>query len=392
MNFLFYTNFSPYGKNRVGGAEISLKTIAEMMSKNGYPSIFVTRGKRKLFRLVNKQTINNVHVYTIHKFRFPIFRSSIFKKINKYLNDKWFDYQMHQLLRKHKISIVHAHYNLQTCTYFLRLREQKKYNYKFVMRFAGMLWYESLKENPKLIEQYRYIFEQSDAINFVSEGLYRLYKKACSEHSYNFNIKKNFILDIGTTVNRLPKKSFDPEDNKAFKIVMASRFTGYQKRQDLLVQALSELKGKLPINLYLIGSGHNKDTIQSLIDLYDLNASIKIIPFLPQNELWGFMLKSDVLVHACDYEGSSKIIIESMGMGLPIIASNVLPLNDYITDGVTGYLAENNASEWAKKINQVYNERNKLPEISKNAREFVVQNYSAEKNIQKYIEYFSKLL
>src|SRR5690554_5279686 len=392
MNILFYTNFSPYGKSKVGGAEISLKTLAEMMAVKGHQSVFVTRGGNRFFKLVDKQTVNQVQVYTLHKFKLPFFKRIVFWRINKSINKRINNYLIKKILKKHKITVVHAHYNLGTCSYFLKLRENNPLNYKFVMRFAGMLWYEDLKKHPHLLGDYAYIFEKSDAINFVSEGLYQLYNKACGENGYQFTIQHSFILDIGTNLKQLPEIQYSIQQEREFTMVMASRFTDYQKRQDLLVAAVAEIKGKVPFKLYLIGSGPTSEIIEKKIEEKSLSEQVKIIPFLPQNELWDFLSDSDLLCHACEYEGSSKIIIESMGMGLPVLASNVIPLNKYIVDNKTGFLINNTPKDWAQKIIEVYSIRDTLPQISKNAREYIKVNYDSNKNIEKYEEIFAELL
>lgn len=392
MNILFYTNFSPYGKSKVGGAEISLKTLAEMMATQGHQSVFVTQGGSRFLKWVDKKTINQVQVYTLYKFKLPVFNTTFFKRINKLVSTRIKNYLIKKILKKHKITVVHAHYNLGTCSYFLKLRENNRLNYKFVMRFAGMLWYEDLKKHPHLLGDYAYIFEKSDAINFVSEGLYQLYNKACGENGYQFTIQHSFILDIGTNLKQLPEIQYSIQQEREFTMVMASRFTDYQKRQDLLVAAVAEIKGKVPFKLYLIGSGPTSEIIEKKIEEKSLSEQVKIIPFLPQNELWDFLSDSDLLCHACEYEGSSKIIIESMGMGLPVLASNVIPLNNYIVDNKTGFLINNTPKDWAKKIIEIYSNRDTLPEISKNAREYIKANYDSNKNIDQYEEIFAKLV
>jgi len=392
MNILYYTSVSPFGESKVGGAETSLKTIAEMMAVKGHQSVFVTRGGNRFFKLVDKQTVNQVQVYTLHKFKLPFFKRIVFWRINKSINKRINNYLIKKILKKHKTSIVHVHYNLTNCLYFLRLREKNNLNYKFVMRFAGMNWYETIKKQPHLLKHYTYIFEKSDAINFISEGLYQLYNQVCKEKDYKFKIQNSFILDIGSNLEQMPVKLYNKIDNKEFRMVMATRFSDYQKRQDILVDAVAEIKNEVPFRLYLIGSGPTSEIIEKKIEEKSLSEQVKIIPFMPQEELWDFLMESDLLCHACEYEGLSKVIIESMGMGLPVLASNVLPLNKYIVDNKSGFLSDNTPTVWAQKIIEIYSIRDTLPQISKNAREYIKANYDSNKNIEKYEEIFAELL
>jgi glycosyltransferase involved in cell wall biosynthesis len=357
-----------------------------MMVNHGHQSYFISKGgRRTLFKLTERKKINDVEVIFINKIGFPTFKISQLKKLNKFLNEKAFNNYVIKLIKREKISIIHAHYNLQTCLYFLNLRKEYNLDFKFVMRFAGMLWYEELKKKPELYTSYKYIFENSDLVNFISEGLYQLYERICMENKFEFRINNYFILDIGVKIRGV--KEGHSED-KVLKLVMATRFSQYQKRQDLIIKAIELLNNTIPVSLVLIGSGPNKDNIQHLIDITDLKDNVKIVSFIPQNQLWEYLKEFDLLCHACEYEGLSKIILESMEMGLPVLVSDVLPLNNYIEDGVTGFLAKNTPEDWAATINKVYQKRGELQRISNNSRQFIENQYDAKK---KYTDVYKRV-
>ncbi|KEO73471.1 hypothetical protein EL17_11220 [Anditalea andensis] len=111
-------------------------------------------------------------------------------------------------------------------------------------------------------------------------------------------------------------------------IVMVGRFSDYQKRQDLLVEALAIILKGYRVHLTFIGDGMKKEAIQSRVNDLGMDECITFLPFFnKQQELWQVLLNSDLLVHACDYEGLCKSIIESMALGLPVLVSDVTPLN-----------------------------------------------------------------
>ena len=49
----------------------------------------------------------------------------------------------------------------------------------------------------------------------------------------------------------------------------------------------------------------------------------------------------------------SKIILEAMMLGLPVLASDVPPLPDYVIEGETGYRVANTPEAWAAKLVEI---------------------------------------
>jgi len=144
--------------------------------------------------------------------------------------------------------------------------------------------------------------------------------------------------------------------------------------------------------LHLVGEGPTKKNIQQLAVDKGIEDKVTFHEFLEQDELWGLMKSCHLYVHACDFEGLSKIIIEAMGMGIPVLASDVVPLRDYINDGDTGFLVENSATSWKDKIFALTKNPEKLTAVSIPAKNYVEDHFSADKNVKVYLEYFKKIL
>ena len=63
--------------------------------------------------------------------------------------------------------------------------------------------------------------------------------------------------------------------------------------------------------------------------------------------------RSDIFVLPSLYEGISLAIIEAMGTGLPIVASDVGGMPNMITDGADGLLCEPTAQSVAEKLEKL---------------------------------------
>ena len=104
------------------------------------------------------------------------------------------------------------------------------------------------------------------------------------------------------------------------------------------------------------------------------------------------MRAADLLCHPCDYEGLGKIILESMMLGLPVLVSDVPPLDAYVLEGETGFRVANTPEAWAEKLVALAADKARLPGVSARARAFVEANYDVGRNIDLYEAQFESLL
>jgi glycosyltransferase involved in cell wall biosynthesis len=233
-------------------------------------------------------------------------------------------------------------------------------------------------------------FKEIDLYNFISEGLKELVSQKKAQFSLNIDFNPSFIKDIGIDTYKLPSKDLSlKKESSTFKMVMASRLSKYQKRQDLLIEAMVYLK-KDDVQLTILGDGPNRKELERLIEQNNLSKKIIFKPF--EKNIWNALINYDLLVHSCDYEGLSKIIIESMGIGLPVLASNVTPLNTYIIDNENGFLVDNDPRDWAEKIRNIIEKQSLLKDISENSKKFIASKYDSSINSLVYEKIFENLL
>jgi len=386
MKILIHTAASPYGKSPVGGAETSLRLLAEKFASLGHTVYFVAKGDARSSKVVRKDIIKGVNVITFRKFLNPL---------KLYAIDKWSiaycNFYLERILKRENVEIVHTYYNLSLCEPYLDRLRSGSFQFKLIVRIAGMRWLEQIKSNPELQQQYEVLFSEADALNFISEGLLTLFRQGLGTLDMPFSPKHYFVKDIGVSLKSITATSLTKEQ-ETFNCLMVSRFTDYQKRQDILINAMALLPQETPIRLKLIGNGPKMDALNNRIMELGLKEKVVIQPFMPQQELWSEMAQSDLICHACEYEGLSKIIIESMAMAKSVLVSNVLPLNNYIVDGDTGFLVENTPKAWASKLLGLLQDKQELIFVGAKAAAFVKSEFDAEKNIKRYVQEFSELI
>ena len=83
--------------------------------------------------------------------------------------------------------------------------------------------------------------------------------------------------------------------------------------------------------------GTEQGRIMSMISNLNLEDRIEVEFSMEKEMLWGKQENADLLCHACGYEGLGKTIIESIALGLPVLVSNIAPLNEYMRTAKAGF-------------------------------------------------------
>lgn len=389
MNILIYTTASLYNKMPCGGAETSLKLIAEQFASIGEDVVYATLGNSWI--PINKvRIINGVKVIFFNPLQFPVFGSRILRGIRRRINHWQSIPFLKNVIIKEKIDVVHTYDQYPTTFDILKIRRKYHLDFKSIIRVAGLHWRNQCLEKPNLIKKIECVFNNVDKINFISSGLKNYYIQESKKLGMNIINKREIILDIGFDSNIFNKK-WVLNKSLPFKIVMVARFSFYQKRHDILMKSMTLLRDK-DIKLHFIGEGPNKINIYNLSKKYKLEDKIYFHGYIEQEKLKDLLLNSHLFCMPTDYEGLCKSIIEAMALGIPVLASDVAPINDYIKDKENGFLSENTPEAWAKNILDIYNGKYNLNKISKNEIDFVRMNYDPDKNILLYKNEFEKTM
>ena len=76
--------------------------------------------------------------------------------------------------------------------------------------------------------------------------------------------------------------------------------------------------------------------------------------------------------------------IQYMAVGVPVVASSVGMVKDFIKDGINGYLAETE-EEWIEKLSKLIEDSNLRRNIGLQGRKIVEERYSLKVNSQIFV-------
>ena len=145
---------------------------------------------------------------------------------------------------------------------------------------------------------------------------------------------------IPTVFNGIPLDRCIPRETYALGekavLVHVGRFNE-QKNHGGLLEAFRLLLEQCPnTELWLLGDGELRDQMESYAQSLDIQDRVRFLG--SQENVYPYLHDADVFVLPSRYEGMPMMVIEAMGTGLPIVASNVGGIPDMVKDGESGLL------------------------------------------------------
>lgn len=144
------------------------------------------------------------------------------------------------------------------------------------------------------------------------------------------------------------------------------------------------LKEDNEIEFVIGGGGDRYSEIKEFIDRNNLSDKVKLIGWIPHDELPEVLNELKIVVLPSYTEGLPNIVLEAMACGTPVITTSVGAIPDVIKDEETGFILENISPECiAKKVIMVLNYPD-LDRIVKNARKLVEKEFTYEAAVEGY--------
>ena len=218
--------------------------------------------------------------------------------------------------------------------------------YPYAPGIVGRIWRGRLPEWSKIV--------------CISEKLARM----CHDHGY--------VDNVWSRPNPVDETRFFPEPER--KLEYRKRHTGFgnsdvvlcyvakfmpSKNQLFLIDVLRRLpdRYKLFLGGPLTESGPLSprdrayfDRIQTAVHQHGLDDRVELVSkFVDRAE--EYMKASDVYVFPSIVEGLGTPVLEAIACGVPVVANRIAGVTDrWITEGMSGYLADLDAAEFAEKI------------------------------------------
>ena len=282
--------------------------------------------------------------------------------------------------RKSLENIIEHHKNDFFCIYFpdsfigvIAAGLAKKHKLKFCLRITADLAQEfkmrgaskcrkllSVFVNPMLNSRMSKLVENTLAF-YSGMDIY----KAKGEH---------YVITSASFDRGVMFKRSDTCKRKPYKILYVGRFDK-KKGIEFLISAMSILNKKgYDVRLTIVGFGGEETELRRVVEHLKLGNVVEFKGFVPFGpKLFNEYKKADIFVFPSLEDIQGKSYLEAMAFGVPVIATNVGCISNYVTDKKTGLLINPESSE------EIYNAIVRITEYPKLRKKLIVNGYEIAK-------------
>jgi len=229
-------------------------------------------------------------------------------------------------------------------------------------------------------ERLRSLLKRVEAIVYVSRWMQTMTEKYLRiRHPNSYVIPNPVDTDL---FKPLPELSENRKD------CISVRALEWKYGIDIAAKAFS----RSPFKLIIIGKGSLEGYIRRLINIYSANVEL-VTTGVDHGKLPELYNKFAVFVAPSRTEAQGVAMCEAMASGLPVVATRVGGIPEFVIDGYNGLLVPPEDSVSLRKaVRKLLTDSSLYQELSKNAREYVVNNLSHKVIFEKELEVFKSVI
>jgi len=232
----------------------------------------------------------------------------------------------------------------------------------------------------------------------ITSSLVTVYT-AVSEAARNFTIQQtglspDKIITIQNGIDcSLAERTFSGEfkTNKAKVNIGLFGRLDKQKGHLVIINAIKKLISKeKEMQVFFFGEGSDGDNLREIVMQKGLSEYINFMG--STDNIYSCILQMDIIVIPSLWEGLPNILLESMVLGRPVIASRIDGITEVVTNNINALLFNpGDEGELSEAVQRLICDRNFADKLGTNARKHVVNNFPIEKSVQKTTELYFDL-
>ncbi len=279
-------------------------------------------------------------------------------------------------LNKYKLDIVHIHSPATLGKMGIRyakkhnslligtLHSQYKQDIKRALKFDGV--------SSIITRGIVNTFNKCDEVWTVNNSIARLFKE---EYGYKRDVR---IMQNASSIE--PIKDVDgarcrinelSKIDDSYKVLLFVGRLNKLKNIFFIIDSLVELdklNPKYKYKMIFVGSGQDEDDLKKYIFKNNLNDKVILTGKITDRELLAmYYRRADLFLFPSWYDANSLVQIEAASQETPTLFIEKTATSYYVDDNINGFLAENTATGYAKRIDEVLSNDKLLKEVSHNA-------------------------
>ena len=158
----------------------------------------------------------------------------------------------------------------------------------------------------------------SDGIVFLSGGVGEDFKKLVPDYEGRTTTISNATWSSELEARSRETCPIERPRNK--RVVVACGRLHRQKGFDLLLRAFAQTAARIPSELWLLGEGPERATLEALAVELGIADAVRFLGF--QDNPLPFFRTADLFVLASRWEGFGNVVVEALGCGVPVLSTN----------------------------------------------------------------------
>ncbi len=347
---IFSTAYLPF----VGGAEIAVKEITDRLSNDFEFHLITARLKRNL------KSVEKIGAITVHRIGIGI---PLLDKFFLPYCGAWETLRLNK--KEHFIAFWCIMVTFASGAAYISNWFQKKVPTVLTLQEGDSENWLRYRWLGLLDLSWRLAFRYADFLTAISTYLLN--------RSRRLGYKgKAELIPNGVDIKRFENKNYQPR-NSINTLVTTSRLVEKNAIGDI-IEALKFLPPS--IRLKIVGTGKLESTLRAKVEKSDLKDRVEFMGAVPNTELPKYLHEADVFIRPSLSEGQGISFIEAMAAGLPVIATPVGGIPDFLKDTETGLFCEvNNPQSIAKQVKRLINDVDLRLRLAENAMQMVTERY-----------------
>jgi glycosyltransferase involved in cell wall biosynthesis len=300
--------------------------------------------------------------------------------------DLTFIYKIRNILLKNKIDIVFAHHFAPLSWSYFATRFTK---IKLTHAEHSRWQLEQLQFPYKMLN--RIFISRSEAIVAISKQIEDYYVNTMA-----VNKNKVHFITNGIDLDRFARVNFSGlRDELGIrheeKVIGMVANIKPLKNHKLLISAFTRVLEEFnDVWLVLVGSDFSGGKVERFATKTE--AAERILFLGQRHDVPQLLRIFDIFCLTSVYEGMPLTALEAMAAGVPVIGSDVLGINEIITDNVNGLLfPSNDRQKLAEAILKLLGDEDLRLRLSRAGKFFVKENHCLDYQIKEYENLFERL-
>ena len=287
----------------------------------------------------------------------------------------------HKIIKKENIDIVCFQDPVSSFFSILFLKVRRA-EVKIVVETHGdFIETLSLEKNLVLPSLYKKLFYIMAKYSIGKSNIIRAVSSSTEQQVLDIDSSKSVVrfpawIDFKDFQNIEPK----PPSKDKFNILFIGSVTD-RKKPHMIIEAIQRINDK-SYHLSIIGPAPNEKyfkELKDLIDKSDLQNQVSLIGPVDRESVKDYYSTSNLMILPSISEGLARVIFESQVAMCPVLVTDAPGMSDIVIDGQTGYVFEsNNLDSLSLKIEYIKNNYDEASLVAKNAKGFILSNYSED--------------